>query len=417
MLTGLALFLALSPAVRSIDPFVEPGGFFEVSTPETARVILASLLTTLISITVFGFSMMIVVVNQAASNYSPKVVQTLSGQRSNQYILGVNLGTIIFTLIMMMHLDNKDANGGVPQLAIFANMALAIYSLLLFVKFINNISNAVRINNIIEMIYGKTKRSSNSWKADEHQQTNIDTTGWTVYNAGHAGYFQLIRVKPLLRALRNADAILRVIPLPGSYYLQHEPLFAVSRSLTDETANEIRSYFVTYHGEDIGENPMYGFRQLREIAVKALSPGINDPGVAILCIEHLSELLALQVQRTSSHCISDADGQPRILKNDFDFESLFELSVVPIKTYGKRDQGILRALLSAAYQISLYDEKKTARAILQRFALSVVEDADENINSGLERELLNRRISRLNDTRYFELALLTNAKQTGQNRA
>ena len=208
-----------------------------------------------------------------------------------------------------------------------------------------------------------------------------------------------------------------MIPLRGDYYLHHEPLFAVNKSLDEETLNKIRADFVTYHGETISENPVYGFRQLREIAVKGLSPGINDPGVAILCVEHLSELLSLQVERRSTYCIPDRDGNPRIVMADFDFKSLVELSLVSIKTYGKRDYIVLNSLLHAAYQISLYDESKTARPVLQQFALSVVHDADTNISSALERRLLNDRILRLNDTGYFSLELLTTADDSSPEKS
>lgn len=103
-----------------------------MKTPETARTILASLLAAVVSITVFGFSMMMVVVNQAASNYSPKVVETLSAQRSNQYVLGIYLGRVVFTLVMMMHIDNKPSSPGIPQAGLLLNMLVVTYCIICF---------------------------------------------------------------------------------------------------------------------------------------------------------------------------------------------------------------------------------------------------------------------------------------------
>lgn len=406
VLTVLALILTLSSMVREISSFVYSGGYFEVRTSETARAVLTSIVSGMISLTVFGFSMMIVVVNQAASNYSPKVVETLSSQRSNQFILGVNLGTIVFALIVMMHVDNQKADGGIPELAILVAMILAIYCLLLFVKFINNISNSVRINNIIKFIFKKTKQSIESNHKPNRKALSVETEGWIQHNALHSGYFQLVRTKPVLEILKKHDARMKIIPLPGKYYNAHEPLFLLDRKLDDDIADLVRSQFVTYHGEPISENPMYGFRQLREIAVKALSPGINDPGVAILCIDHLGELLSHQVGEKKGYAFFDEDDAPRIFMDQFDFRSLVELSLLPIKSYGKRDYIVLTSLLHMVSQICDDEAHTEVRNTLQDFANAVVIEADKNIWDTLERRIVNQTIKTTKKSAELDLPLL-----------
>ena len=416
VLTVLALILTLSPMVRDISSFVYSGGYFEVRTSETARAVLTSIVSGMISLTVFGFSMMIVVVNQAASNYSPKVVETLSSQRSNQFILGVNLGTIVFALIVMMHVDNQKADGGIPELAILVAMILAIYCLLLFVKFINNISNSVRINNIIKFIYKKTKQSIESNDTSHRKALSVKTEGWVLHKAEHSGYFQLVRTKPVLEILKKHDAKMKVLPLPGRYYSAHEPLFLLDRKLDDEVSGQVRSQFVTYHGEPISENPMYGFRQLREIAVKALSPGINDPGVAILCIEHLGELLSLQVEEKKEYAFVDEEGAPRIFMDHFDFRSLVELSLLPIKSYGKRDYIVLNSLLYMVSQIRDDEVHTEVKDTLQEFANAVIMEAEKNISDPVERRIVNQTIRTTRRSAQLNLPLLNEEQSTAEQR-
>ena len=110
-----------------------------VNTVETARVLLGSILTGVISLTVFSFSMMMVVVNQASSNYSPKVVETFINERFNKVILGIYLGTIVFTIVVLMHLDGQQGSEAMPHLAILVNIVLGILTAILFLAFINNI--------------------------------------------------------------------------------------------------------------------------------------------------------------------------------------------------------------------------------------------------------------------------------------
>lgn len=406
LFTMLALFLTLSPIVSSINSFVYAGGYFEIRTSETALAVLTSILTGMISLTVFGFSMMIVVVNQAAANYSPKVVETLMSKRSNQYILGVNLGTIVFALIVLMHVDNRKVEGGVPELAILATVVLTIICLLLFVRFINNISNAVRITNIVRFIYKATKSSLSHHKLKKVLiPHDIDLTGWTMYTAGHAGYFQMLRTKSILRILKRHDALLKVIPLPGTRYLRHEPLFMVSKPLDEDVVDQLRAEFVTYKGEPIGENPVYGFRQLREIAVKALSPGINDPGVAVVCIEHLTELLSLELDRGHQYGMEDKDGKYMIVCSEYDFRALLELSFLPIKWYGRCDITVLSALLHAVHQLVRADVDRRVRKPLSVYFASLVTAAAESATSSPERDILEGGIDELRNMRYFDASL------------
>jgi uncharacterized membrane protein len=412
-LTILALVLTLSQGLQSFPASSDFGGYFEVQEPATARSILSALLAGSISITVFSFSMMMVVVNQAASNYSPKVVQTLTSNRSNQYIFGVYLGTIIFTLVIMMHIDSKNISGGIPQLGLLVNMLLLIYAILLFVRFINNISNSVRINSIVEGLYSGTKKSLAREREMKCKICDIESSGWNSFSANHAGYFQLLRVKPLLAILAKHDAVLQVLPRAGDYYTRESQLFRIDKTLNEEVLDEIRGHFITYPGEVIDENPMYGFRQLREVAVKALSPGINDPGVATLCIDYLSELLQLSMADGNKNLLFDDNKTGRIILNRYDFAALLDLSLTPIKTYGKKDYTVLNSLLFALDAISLIDKMNEWRTLLESYGVAIIEDADKNIDNFLEREHLNKSIERINAKEYFKLPELQVKRDRG----
>jgi uncharacterized membrane protein len=413
LLTVLALVLTLSPGLQSLPASFDFGGYFEVQEPATARSILSALLAGSISIMVFSFSMMMVVVNQAASNYSPKVVQTLTSNRSNQYIFGVYLGTIIFTLLIMMHIDNKNISGGIPQLGLLVNMLLSIYSVLLFVRFINNISNLVRINSIVEGLYSNTKKSLARERKIPCGVCDIEGSTWKSFSANHAGYFQLLRVKPLLSILSKHDAVLQVLPRAGDYYTRESQLFRIDKTLNEEVLDEIRGHFITYPGEVIDENPMYGFRQLREVAVKALSPGINDPGVATLCIDYLSELLQLSLADGNKNLLFDDNKTGRIILNRYDFAALLDLSLTPIKTYGKKDYTVLNSLLFALDAISLIDKMNEWRTLLETYGLAIIEDADKSLDNFLEREHLNKSIERINAKEYFKLPQLQVKRDRG----
>ena len=402
----IGIALTLLPFFQSLDSRAITGGFFEVRTPETTRTILGSLLAAVVSITVFGFSMMMVVVNQAASIYSPKVVETLSAQRSNQYVLGIYLGTVVFTLIIMMHIDSKPSSPGIPQAGLLFNMLLVVYCILLFLRFIHNIAKAVRITSIIENIFNKTKHSIIKNKLSANKVCDINTDGWMVHRAAHSGYFQVLRINALLKLLHKHDLVMRVMPKVGSYYVDDSALFAINKKVDAKVLDEIRSTFVTYSGETISENPMYGIRQLREVAVKSLSPGINDPGVAILCIDYLTELLSIWMQEMEGNSHQDHDGNARIIINNFSFPEMLEISLIPIKVYGKRDYTMLIALLNCLHSLAMSDGQRGWQALFNSYAESIIREARDEINDRLEKNAINDVINKLNSSHYFSLSLI-----------
>lgn len=387
--------------------------YLKVKSPDTARSILSGILTGMISLTVFGFSMMMVVVNQSSSNFSPKVADTFINNRSNQYILGVYVGTIIFTIITLMQIDSDKVSQGVPNLSLITNVGLSVYCIFLFVRFINNISDSVRIGSIAEKIYKQTRKSLNKENKYHCTNENINTDNWKSYTANHSGYFQVVRIKQLLSILQKEDLILKIVPYPGYFFTNRTPLFLLNKEVKDkEVLDRIRINFVSYAGEDIKENEFYGFRQLREVAVKALSPGINDPGVARICIDYLGSLLSIIMSNGRKSIITDKNGHTRIILNSYDFPTLLGLCFTPIKAYGKKDYTVLNALLQTLLDLRLYDPDRKYREALEAQAKSVLEEADQNIFNSLERDFLNATVSDLNNTKYFSLPFINKSLNT-----
>lgn len=379
----------------------------EVKKIETARIILTSILTGMISLTVFSFSMMMVVVNQSSSNFSPKVVEAFMNNRNNQYILGFYLGTIIFTLLAMVQLDSEKLTNGIPKLSLIGSILFSITSILLFVQFINNISNSVRIGSIIERLYKKTKKSLKNGNEFRYSDQKEPQENWICYKANRNGYFQVIRIAKLLKILEKEDLILKVVPLPGYYFTKLSPLFYLNKNISNEkTLEAIRNNFITYTGEDVSENEFFGYRQLREVAVKALSPGINDPGIARICIDYLGDLLATWMTKEQKNIVIDKEGKARIILNKYDFTTLIGICFTPIKAYAKKDYTVLIALLKTIHDLSYYDGSTERKQALIDQVNSILEEADQNIHNSLERKYINSTIKELNQSRIFSFPML-----------
>ncbi len=386
--------------------------FLDFREAATVRALLSAMLTGTISLTVFSFSMVMVVVNQASSNYSPKVIEGFINKKDNQVILGIYVGTILYIMISLVQIDNRGEFSRVPHFNVFASIILLIICIGLFIFFIQNISNSVRITNVAQRIFMRTRNALYDSSDELEEENNTDIKEWHVYKADKSGYFQHVSSQRLLRILKEENLKLKVSPFYGSYLLKGHDLFYLNRKIDDEKIlNRIRETFNFYSGENVRENYFYGYRQLREVAVKGLSPGINDPGIAIICLDYLGELLSLFINHEKRTSLKNKNGNAEIIFKKHSFKSMLSLTLSPVESYGQNDYIVLGHILKVLGDISAYDRVKAHQQIILSHANSVMNTADIHIKAPLEREFIDNVAKGLSKSGYFDLTLLKNLKE------
>lgn len=403
---GLLLLALLFFAIQK----TETGGellssinFIQVKEASTARSLLAALLTGMISLSVFSFSMVMVVVNQSASNFSPKVIEGLINKNINQIILGTYIGTILFITVSLAQVGDPEDFSEVPHFNVFTSILLMTSCIGLFILFIQNISNSVRITNVAERIFLKTKESLQESSEGNASQEYPKGSEWYAYKSGRSGYFQSIASSRLLKLLKKDGIKLKVIPYYAAYLLTENDLFYLDRKIEDdELLNNIRETFTMYSGENIKENYYYGFRQLREVAVKGLSPGINDPGIAIICLDYLSELLSLYLRHEKNIMLEDEKTGAAIFFKRHSFAEIMNQSITPIKVYGTKDYLVLGQILKILHDIALYDKNLKHRKTLSAHARAVLDTARVQLDSSLEKDYVNKFVQEMKDSGYFK---------------
>ena len=123
--------------------------------------------------------------------------------------------------------------------------------------------------------------------------------------------------------------------------------------MSEDLEKELRSVLNIYRGQDIDINYYYGFRQLMEVAIKALSPGINDPGTAILSIQALGHLLSFRLHNYPVTHIKDEKGLIRIITKEKSFKEVFEDCIYPIWDHGKGDRLVVKELHHVLLQLNV----------------------------------------------------------------
>ncbi|ARS34984.1 DUF2254 domain-containing protein [Pontibacter actiniarum] len=383
-----------------------------ISNGETARLILSTIAGGIISLTVFSFTMVMLVLNQASANFTPRVIPGLISHKSNQSVLGLYLGTLVYTLVVMVNVRSDYYSVPLPGFTIFLAMCFAIICLGFFVYFIHAVSQSIQIESILENIFYVTKRSLEG-EIDRDRGTAIPNVfnqqaEWQTLESPTTGYLQSLDTGAVMGLLREYEVVLDFFEPLGSFLVEGVPFARVNKRLPDmkEFTSRLFGHVNFYREERPDVNYIFGFKHITESAVKALSPGINDPGTAIKAIDYLTALFALRMDLTDEKVLYDKDNAGRIHFKHETFGDLYAVSLSPIRLYGKGSVIIVLRLLqllqSLLHKVGPHPELKP---VLYGEAILLIHDADENTENPGDREKINSLLRQLNNMQVLDKPL------------
>lgn len=377
---------------KTIDQFL-------VHDEENARLILGTIVGSLISLMVFSFSMVMVVLNNATSTLSPRVLPGLISNKFHQFVLGFYSGSIVFSLVLIININSPEVEYSVPSLGILISLTLAITCLALFVYFIHSISQKIQVENILEELYRKTKKEIDCFDPQNTVFGKPDTAQWFACTANYSGHLKRIDLKGILRFCERENVVIKVKQYFGNYVIKNQPLIMVDRPLSDGLKADLMSMFVMYPEERISDHYSFGFKLISEIAVKALSPGINDPGTAIKAINLLTDLFIIRMNTREEKVITSSDQKICVYLEPLPIRVLLFRTLIPILTYGKTDLFVIIALLNSIesmLQVNAEDQER--KDLLYEIAVTVAKCAKCEY-SILDGQFLDEQLELINQ--YF----------------
>ncbi len=311
----------------------------------TARSIVAAIVTGIISLTVFSFSMVMIVLNQAASNMSNRVLDKLIGNRFQQVVLGIYIGTIVYALFLLSNIRDIDSGLQVPVIGIYLLICITIFDIFLFIYFLHYITQSVKYEVITQRLYESTREAMRVQCDIYELEPDIDAPELTQRVCFPlSGIYCGFGEEQLVTFCEKHDLVLRFMHPPGTFVLSGSDLLVCNKPISADILRDLMKCVLIQEKESIEDDYVYGLQQLKEIANRALSPGINDQGTAIVALRSLFTLLAKRLRSFPKKTIYDSQMKLRILPNTHDFESLVRLCVFPVWHYGKDDPCIQREM-------------------------------------------------------------------------
>ncbi len=398
-LAGLlfALFMYYLESEGISDYLVENAPILVVNDTETARSLLTTFIAGLISIMVFSFSLVMILLNQASSNYSPRVLPGLISNKRHQIVLGVYNSTLLYCIFTLVAIEPNGSSYQLPGFSVLLAILFMIFCLGAFIYFIHSISQEIQINNIMERIFNEAKSRIETLIDNEKDITDEfpDTSNWTVIQSSQSGYYHDVNINLIKSISKEKQLKFEIIPVKGNYVLKELPLVKISNKIDKELEGKILDAIRFSKGELIRENYVLAFKQITEIALKAMSPGINDPGTAINAIDYLTELFAVRLKKNDLRLVCDDEGNAILNINTVSFNDLLFQVMASLRTYCKHDPIILQKLLLMLNFLkqSGYATQETHKNAIDSEIENLIFDAKNQLHNKADLDALDRLIS------------------------
>lgn len=288
---------------------------------EGARTLLASIAGATITVAALVFSITALTVQLASSQYSPRVLDGFLRDRAQQVVIGVVVGTFTFSLVSLaiMGAGVRDQEGVFAAWAATVASALALATVVAIVFFVDHIARRLRIENVVRRIATETTESMQDHFADTSPNEltswdNADAGEPTLVFAEQTGWVQRIDPAKILDAVPPGTVIEITKPV-GSFAVKGG---VVAKVWPPEDAEADIDLPVVEVGDSrsTGQDPGFGLRQLTDIALRALSPGINDPATAADAVRHLAEPIVVAMTGSNPRRVVVADSGARLLIPD-----------------------------------------------------------------------------------------------------
>ena len=399
---GLVLLCVVSIWLEMtwLQVYKEDLKFGLVNNAENARLILGTLVGSIVSLMVFSFSMVMVVLNSASSTLSPRVIPSLISSRNHQIILGIYLGTIIDSLLLILTIQEGD-DIDVPSLGIFLALGLGIISLCLFITFIREISQSIQVdyilNNLFKKTLGELQDQQKKFESLDECPSWPDDRDWPVVCSSRSGYFKAFNCEAAKALLEKHDLRMTVQVHNGFFVMPGHPLFRLSKEADDEVIKTLLDAFDFYVEEYANQHYFFGFKQITEIGSKALSPGINDPGTAIKAIDMLSVLFAERLKLPGFDIAYEPDQPPRLFFIELELQQMLLAVLGPLRHYGQADTQVVLSLLQCYKNLLYCEPEPDTEAVLLSHAHAVIKQSAENIHQAPDRGAIAEAVQRLNE--------------------
>ena len=329
---------------------------------EGARSMLSTIAGSMATIAGVTFSITMVALTLASAQYTSRVLRNFMRDRVNQSVLGIFVGIFLYCLLVLRAIREQQ-EPFVPACAVLGALLLSVVAGAAFIYFIHHISSTIQASDMAQAIARETLHMVDKYfphqAGDARQQAvppHLDALRWHPVPTRQWGTIQTVTEERLVEWACAHDAVVRMEHKPGDFLGMDERLLSVAmdHAPDEDTIAELNGAFGIDAFRTLDQDPAFGIRQLVDMALKALSPGINDSTTAVTCLEHIGVILVHCARRDlrPRHRYDDR-GALRVLSLGLDFPHLVSLAFRQIAESAHGNTEVMLRALDMLYKTGI----------------------------------------------------------------
>ena len=388
----------MESALPSMANWVPAGLFPTHHDPQVAQTILTVIATSVMTVVSIVFAILLMTLTLASMQFSPRILISFARDRGTQWTLGVFLGTFAYCIAALPAARTKPEPFA-PVMTVVGAMALAFLCVAWLLYFVHHISQSISVNYIVDRIANETEavidqlmpgpaqpRPSSPQLPDKPEDEQI-------VSSAVSGYVRFLDVPRLVDLAIEHKVVVRVIRRIGHFVPAGAPLVACTakRPISRETEAVLRSVFDIGPTRTLEQDIEFGILQIVDIALKAISPAVNDPSTAISCVDQLSRLLIRIAAREGPevHHFSPP-GVLRVTVPWLSFDRFLESAFEQIRAYSKADAAVNLRMMRSLLDILSTVSEPSIRTLLAERAREIVDGCSDTMKPQEMTELHGR---------------------------
>lgn len=401
IVVGVIVGVALPELDRVLDPIVPGwlGALLFAGAPDSARAMLSSIAGSLITVTSLTFSLTVVALQLASSQASPRLLRMFASDRRVHATLAMFLGTFAYAMTVLRSVRSADESivgdaGFVPRLAVSLTFVLMLVAVVTLTLFLAHLATRLRVETMLRDVHSETKRTIRALYEEDPPREDahdlpLESAERRLTLATRSGFLVGVDRDALRDLAVRENLVISVDTAVGGDLIEGVPIASWwPRDILegprpdDTTATEridaaiARAHLIEYERtsvQDVG----FGLRQLVDVAVRALSPGVNDPTTAVHALGHVSSVLGDLVSRPIPSTVErDDEGFVRVVGRQLDLEALLDIAIAGPRQYGASDLDVALRLLRLLREVAWRSSHPELAEGLRRRATEVLAAAE-----------------------------------------
>ena len=375
---------------------------------ENARLIVSTIAGSMITVTSLVFSLTLIALTLASQQLGPRLLSVFMRDRVTQVVLGLFVATFLYSLLILAALANVDDRWSTPVFSILVALLLAVVSVGFLISFIHHLANSMQADTIIARMGADLARQVEHLfppQADDDGHDRRESVAserrsvdGVEIHARSSGYIQTVDLESLIECASDRDLQVTLCVRPGDYVCEGEPLASATpeERISDEVGEDLATAIVLGSTRTPVQDLEFAMSAIVEIALRALSPGVNDPYTAVTGIDKLGDTLSRVMQRgpsVSHH--TDSQGRLRVTTPIITLDNLMDMAFNEIRQSAKDNVAVTLRLLDTLVRLARLARSSDSAAAIRRHAGMIGRSAREHIAEPNDLDDVAERLSEL----------------------